>query len=671
MFCCSYCLGDCEDLSINTAVEDAIKPIDAQAKRLFVPDKYKTIQDAVNAANPGEVVHVKTGDYEGMVTLKDGVSLEGDGRDKVTVHCDAREGRVVSIKDCCNVRISGLKFMHQNTGELPKDFVGRFAVVKISNSVVWIDNCTITASGHNGIGIEGQKPCKITNCIISLNTCSGVMMGESKGSIINGNRIYENGNHGIALLNGAEAQIGDNTCQANKYSGILVRESGTKAVLKKNTCNSNRYCGIYFGESCRGKAVGNTCKENEQGIEVSSGGTDATLLENTCSQNAYNGIYFCNAAQGDVHFNNTFENKWHGISGEADCKVNVTDNTSERNVRAGVYNGGWQIRMARNKLVDNGHITTGQVYSMFHEGHIAELEKMAVELRTKKAKYQDGGWQISRFYEGIAVGYDDPSTYGPVVEKIKQWIHEYPESITPRILLAKQYIIIGWHARGGGFAYSVSQKGRDEFKDNLEKARTVLIEAEKLKIKDPELYSTWIYADLGLSETEEMRQMFDKGVALEPQYWPLYYQYSWGLMPRWYGKCGDYERFANEAVTLSGEKNMYASLAYEIIGRADVNEFKTMGFDYERLKAYRVEREKDSDMKFKNKSCFIACAYEKKEEARELFLQIGQNWGEIWEREDIFQAFKNWAFDKGPYPKAEEASSKPSLIKNLINKILD
>ena len=673
--CSSSCLADVEQMNINVVDENKAMSIDPKAQRLLVPGEFKTIQDAINAAQAGQVVHIKAGKYREAIILKDGVSLEGEGREKVTLCCDMRQGRVLTIANCRDVRISGIKFMHENAGDTEKDFVGRFAAIKISDSAVEIDNCTMTCSGHNGISIEGQQACRIFNCIISNNMLNGIMLSDSKGAVIKGNTCSDNGNNGITVQKGAEAIINDNICERNKCHGISAFESGTRAILKNNTCGSNRYSGIFLGENCKAKATGNKCNQNECGIRVDGGGTDATLIENMCGRNVYNGIYFHGRAEGDVHHNNTSENKWHGISGEADCKVNVTDNTSERNGRAGIYTGSGQVRLARNNLKDNGYISGGHVYAMFCEGKIAELESIAQELRRSKSRYYDEGWQISTFYDSIHINSDDRSKYEPMLERIKQWIKDYPESVTPQIVLAKQYIAIGWKARGGGYANTVTEEGAEEFKANLEKAREVLIAAEKLKVKDPELYSTWVYVDLGLGRQKEMRQMFDKGVAIDSQYWPLYYRYSWGLMPRWYGSRGDYERFANEAVQLSGKKDIYAWLAYGIAGCADVNEFRTMGFNYEKLKAYWNEHELEISEQFDscklNKACFIACVFEKKEDAKNLFLRIGQDWDKIWKREYIFTSFKNWAFGKGPYPKAQDPKSGQSLVEQIIQEILN
>src|SRR5207237_8019488 len=49
------------------------------AATLLVPQQYPTIQGAVNAANPGDIVKVSAGTYFEQVILKDQVDVRGDG----------------------------------------------------------------------------------------------------------------------------------------------------------------------------------------------------------------------------------------------------------------------------------------------------------------------------------------------------------------------------------------------------------------------------------------------------------------------------------------------------------------------------------------------------------------------------------------------------------------
>ena len=60
------------------AAQEAIDTKFHKGKRLIVPDEFKTIQGAIDAAKPGDVVLVRPGKYFELIVMKDGVKLVSD-----------------------------------------------------------------------------------------------------------------------------------------------------------------------------------------------------------------------------------------------------------------------------------------------------------------------------------------------------------------------------------------------------------------------------------------------------------------------------------------------------------------------------------------------------------------------------------------------------------------
>jgi len=64
------------------AAEEAARPLIDTAlhkgRRLTVPDDFKSIQSAIDAAKPGDIVLVKPGTYYAFIVMKDGVNLVPD-----------------------------------------------------------------------------------------------------------------------------------------------------------------------------------------------------------------------------------------------------------------------------------------------------------------------------------------------------------------------------------------------------------------------------------------------------------------------------------------------------------------------------------------------------------------------------------------------------------------
>lgn len=76
---------------------------------LVVPTEYKTIQKAVNAANPGSLVKIKPGVYKEAVTVQtNNLVIKGVDRFRTILNGNDRKGNGFLVDDARNVRISNL-----------------------------------------------------------------------------------------------------------------------------------------------------------------------------------------------------------------------------------------------------------------------------------------------------------------------------------------------------------------------------------------------------------------------------------------------------------------------------------------------------------------------------------------------------------------------------------
>jgi parallel beta-helix repeat protein len=136
-------------LLLVSAIVFAIKVKPAKAGTLAVPDDFLTIQDAINHANEGDTVFVRTGTYYGRVIVNKTVSLVGEDRQTTIIDAN-KTGDAVTVA-ASNVVLSELK---------------------ISNGFWW----AISVYAGN---------CTISGCIV---TWSGIYV-ESSGNRIVGNLI--------------------------------------------------------------------------------------------------------------------------------------------------------------------------------------------------------------------------------------------------------------------------------------------------------------------------------------------------------------------------------------------------------------------------------------------------------------------------------------------------
>ncbi len=92
-----------------------------------------------------------------------------------------------------------------------------------------------------------------------------------------------------------------------------------------------------------------------------------------------------------------------------------------------------------------------------------------------------------------------------------------------------------WRARGGGYADTVTEKGWQEFREHLTKARNHYKQAWQLNPERPLAAARMIYVSLGETGLAEMRLWFDRTVAAQLDYPSAWSDLRWGLRPRWYG----------------------------------------------------------------------------------------------------------------------------------------
>jgi parallel beta-helix repeat protein len=651
-------------------------------KTITVPDEYPTIQKAIDATEKGAVINIKPGDYEETIILKSGISIKGIDINSVIIYCDARNGPVLKVENCNKLEISGLTLKHTGLENMPADFKGKFPVLLVNSSNIIISRCKIQNSASDGVLITDTNAV-ISECLISDNNNYGLAAYGASTLSLSDNIFCGNGANGLFLKGIRSAEVCRNSCSNNGHYGISVAEN-SNANLIQNNCTNNKYSGIIFGIGATGSIKDNTCRSNAyQGIIATGEGTNVSIQGNISCDNGKNGIYFEGKAAGSIVGNKCSENLWHGISIADGCSTpSIIGNNCFKNKHCGLYvEYPYHAINKNNESQDNGDVSWVEICELRNTDKFEQLESIASRLRNEKCRYNNGNWQLEHFYSALGEGWGDMNYFPQIKSTFEDWIKKYPNSVTPRIALAIAYRNIAWQERGGGYAYKVTEKGREGYKENLKKAERLLIEAEDLNVSDPQLYAIWVNVGMGQSKTdEEMDALFERGVAIEKYYWPLYHYRAWSITPRWGGQPGQLENFARHAVELTSDREgqiLYLKVASVLIGIADSEpqQFKELGFSYKQLlqacddlvRLYPDTNNSD----LTNVKCFLACAYEDKDTAKHLFAEIGSDWRKnVWTKKDIFNKYKDWALgkiEKVPPPQKKNKSLSDST--SFIGKI--
>ncbi|HTU26073.1 MAG TPA: hypothetical protein VMF30_11780 [Pirellulales bacterium] len=254
---------------------------------------------------------------------------------------------------------------------------------------------------------------------------------------------------------------------------------------------------------------------------------------------------------------------------------------------------------------------------------------------------------------------------------IDEWLRQYPKSVAARIAKAQAYIAYAWDARGSEFAEKVRDEDWKIFGDRLEKAEAILEETAKLKPRDVCVFSTLLRLGKALDwDKEKMQKTAERGLQVSKKDPELIDGVTGSLLPRWGGEPGDLGKAAlffserikgpdgleafmrvvrlshREEITLKRHLKGQSPEAYrDFTDPAVVLE----EFNQAKLKAAVpvVLKRHAKSSSIRQHCCWIYCVLGDRKDAKTLFADIEKPDLAIWESEDNFDHWRQWADEKG------------------------
>ncbi|MFN3150611.1 nitrous oxide reductase family maturation protein NosD [Bremerella sp.] len=370
------------------------------AKTINVPGDHKTIQAAINAAEPGDTVLVNAGTYSERLKLKPHVTVRSAGDLAAGEHGLLRAAETIldgadvaghgsavimaegSVLDGFTVRnfghydeaewtkhhkTQGNLQSHEHIGESPGPGI------QVPDVTCVVQNNIVHHIGDTGIGLFGSEGSAasphIYQNICFRNMGGGIgAMRQSRG-IIEGNTCYENFYAGIGH-NHASPIVIHNTCYENIRAGIGISE-GSCPTVRNNKCYKNRRAGIGVrtGSDTRPIIETNQCYENDMAGIGTEEEAASIIRKNECYRNKLAGIGIRHA-QATIIGNSCSDNGAAGI-GLDNAKAVVMDNVCLHNQTAGIglaESEHGQVTLVRNKLIENKQVAIG-----IHGGWQAEV----------------------------------------------------------------------------------------------------------------------------------------------------------------------------------------------------------------------------------------------------------------------------------------------------------
>jgi len=328
------------------------------------PADFHTIQEAINAANPGDTIYVRNGTYYENVVVNKTLSLLGENRERTII--DPRKTSTVILVSANNVSISNFTVRNSGSGTYDAGIfiegdgceINDNHIVSNYRSGVYISGLhntlygnNITSNSFDGVRILGSFNKLLQNDIIGnspYQDYSGISIYGSH-NIITGNNITDD-RLGIWMDHAGDNRVSGNYIAYNSW-GIYPFCSSDN-VLSNNIITSNYWDGIEMhGPSDRNLVVDNVITSNYVGIF--GGGSFNTVSSNSITNNTY-GIDFFTSYNNMISGNNITTNREYGINlREGSSNNTLSGNLLATNNEGIILQGSKENVILSNALSDN------------------------------------------------------------------------------------------------------------------------------------------------------------------------------------------------------------------------------------------------------------------------------------------------------------------------------
>jgi nitrous oxidase accessory protein len=329
----TYTVKAVDEIGNEATATFTVGQVPSQA-HITVPDDYPTIQEAINHADDGDTIVVKSGTYYENVIVNKTLTVKSQSGAETTIVCtpDPESGRNVFEITADGVELTGFTIEDGTTRTIQGDPF---------NPSSYVDGCGIYTATCTGT--------KITRNIVK-NNFEGIVFVDCSDILVSENQVTGNIHEGIRLAYSTSATVIKNNIIGNHFPGlstatglviyrcsdIIVTENQIVAnnngavvnnshdiTVSSNNITDNGFHGLNLVNGYSNTVFGNTMKKNTYGI-CPSGATGTQIYENILQENE-DGIA-CYAASNNFVYHNCFINNSRQVSNFLGTETNSYDN---------------------------------------------------------------------------------------------------------------------------------------------------------------------------------------------------------------------------------------------------------------------------------------------------------------------------------------------------------
>jgi nitrous oxidase accessory protein NosD len=292
----------------------------------------QSIQAAIDACEPGAVIHLAEGVYLERIVIEKPITLVGSGWEHSIVGDDAplapnvaesfgagsgADARVpsaseslprvvptITIHGTDQVTIRGLRIRGPNT-LAAQGTVGDETLVLVDGAQVLVSDCAIVGPSMNGIAILDGSDARIERCLVAALWGTGVQVRNSRNAAA-----------------GPPARVEIVECDVRNCFHRCITTTSSEVTIERSRISGSAWHGIRY-DDCSPTIRANQIFGNARAGIYASGETAATVSDNVFWRNALSGISCWKTSKDSIEANTFVGNLREavGVLGQAFPKI--------------------------------------------------------------------------------------------------------------------------------------------------------------------------------------------------------------------------------------------------------------------------------------------------------------------------------------------------------------
>jgi hypothetical protein len=233
---------------------------------------FRTIKEALTAAQPGDRVIVRPGLYRESLTISTPIEILGEGpRAEIVLQSSSSDPVVFTAS---MGRIANMT-LRKATNE------GEYFGVDVVAGRLELDDCDVSSDCLAGVAVRGDADARIRRCHVHDTPQGGVYFYGSATGVVEDCEIYRTAFAGVEVSEETRCTVRANVIHDCAQSGVYVRDTG-QAVIEGNEMR-DLASGVDVQDSARAEIRGNRISRLNRGV-LFAAGTGGVLSDNQISE---------------------------------------------------------------------------------------------------------------------------------------------------------------------------------------------------------------------------------------------------------------------------------------------------------------------------------------------------------------------------------------------------